>query len=382
VYDAPYPHSKLTEGTELKKDTVIGGDELYVLCGPHDPLPPSVTSISLDNILPVKGLSAPNADIAIYSADGLYQPEYEGPAKKLKQYQDFQQAQKKIWHPDRVRTFTASCTTKAAFTEALSSTSISETGYQPGDSYTLTIAVKRIVGQNTSLLLLLGDSMALWTQESAFYGIGGTGAKSEPTTWPSLSSDATPPYTWEIDCTGGFPTSNQQWYSFTTPRKHDIQWSAINSVYLTIGLSYNAEENTTILELTGGSATSNITTNRVILKNLHIALQDISNVPSANAGISAGTIDLTVTAAAIPVMDFPEENAIAHIRNVVCPNRVITACINEGCMARDMYLKLTNFLQRELLVGSVLATANLPVIIQSDAGSIDIPSDFTPVDYL
>lgn len=381
VYDAPYPHSKLAEGAELKKDTVIGGDELYVLCGPRDQLPPSVTSISLDNILPVKGLSAPNADIAVYNSAGLYQPEYDGPAKKLEQYWTFQQSQKKIWSPDLVKTFTATASNRDDFFAALTVTSVAETGYQEGDSYKLAMKVTGILGGDTRIALRLGSVVDLYTQATMYYGFGL--APTLPNSW--LDKDETSSsYEWTINCENGFPSANYSWGSYTEPAYSIRGWRSVDGVFVTIGIEYDAAANATIVEIIGGPDADQITTNRLILENLHVPLTDLGyNTANDYNGISAGTINLEVPVAATPMMDFPEENAIDHIRTVVCPNRVITACINEGYMTRDMYLKLTNFLQRELLVGSVLATANLPVSIQEDAGSIELlPSGYTQLEYL
>lgn len=77
-YDAPYEHTPLVAGTNLKEGTVIGGDELFVLCGPDDRLPVTVNALNLDTAVPVPGLQAPDADIRISTATGAYRPAYYG----------------------------------------------------------------------------------------------------------------------------------------------------------------------------------------------------------------------------------------------------------------------------------------------------------------
>ena len=58
-----------------------------------------------------------------------------------------------------------------------------------------------------------------------------------------------------------------------------------------------------------------------------------------------------------------EENAIEHVRSTVCANKMIIACINEEKMTRAMQLRLHTFIKRELPMGCVLTTANIPTTI-------------------
>lgn len=55
-----------------------------------------------------------------------------------------------------------------------------------------------------------------------------------------------------------------------------------------------------------------------------------------------------------------KENGMQHFRYTACPNRCVIACINESYMTAQMKLRLMTYLQRELPIGSVLVTANLP----------------------
>lgn len=371
VYDAPYPHSKLTEGTELKKDTVIGGDELYVLCGPHDPLPPSVTSISLDNILPVKGLSAPNADIVIYDSDGLYQPMYEGPAKKLEQYQYFLQDVTDVQSIGSASDLNVALRNK-----------IEETGYTVGDSFKLVLKVAELEGGGQRPLL---DLIPAQGAKNA-YCLNITTGGDKPIIYGLVYKGDGPNLTW-VAPDIHTDDYNEWMHDGTTLSSYisrertlgiDASSEALESfnwgVPVTFTIYYDARTNTSGVIVAGNPIDAQRGENRVVLKNVVLNLNDITNGSgntSGTGGIKKCTMQLSVQKAATAAIDYPQENAIAHVRTVVCPNRVITACINESYMTRDMYLKLTNFLQRELLVGSVLATANLPVSIQEDAGSID-----------
>ena len=61
---------------------------------------------------------------------------------------------------------------------------------------------------------------------------------------------------------------------------------------------------------------------------------------------------------------FPDKiNAIDLVRNYMCPNRCIIACVNTGHILPDMYMSLLSFLRRELPLGSVLTTAPLRATI-------------------
>lgn len=54
------------------------------------------------------------------------------------------------------------------------------------------------------------------------------------------------------------------------------------------------------------------------------------------------------------------ENAIQHVRNTVCKDKLLVACINYNVMSSDMRMRLETFMTRELPVGSVLTINNLP----------------------
>lgn len=88
-YDADYPHTHLEEGTTLKKDQVIAGDQLYRLLAPNDLLPSGMSYISLDYAIPVKGLRAENKTIRITDDEGNFRPQFTGSEEALQAYWDY-----------------------------------------------------------------------------------------------------------------------------------------------------------------------------------------------------------------------------------------------------------------------------------------------------
>jgi hypothetical protein len=86
--DAPYNHIILQEGTELTRNTVIGGAELFSPVFAEDTLPEDLGNVSLNRLLPVDGLSAPNESIVISSND-KFNPEFVGEAAIRDKYIEF-----------------------------------------------------------------------------------------------------------------------------------------------------------------------------------------------------------------------------------------------------------------------------------------------------
>lgn len=87
-YDAAFPHNHLSLGTKLTAGTVIGGADLFEMYGPNDPLPNNLDSINLDMAIPVKGLSAQNAEVQLYLGDA-FRPQYAGDTEALQKYWDY-----------------------------------------------------------------------------------------------------------------------------------------------------------------------------------------------------------------------------------------------------------------------------------------------------
>lgn len=94
-YDAAYPHTPLKPGAKLAKNYIIGGNQLYRLIGPYDPVPSNIAGINLGTALPVPGLFAPNKEIAITDEVGNYRPDYTGDVSALTAYYTYIEAQQK-----------------------------------------------------------------------------------------------------------------------------------------------------------------------------------------------------------------------------------------------------------------------------------------------
>lgn len=86
--DAPYNHTPYSNGDTITRNTVIGGNELFDIVLPGESLPSGLGSVSLDYLLPVSGLSAPNATISI-SSGGVFSPAFEGTASAKNKYLEF-----------------------------------------------------------------------------------------------------------------------------------------------------------------------------------------------------------------------------------------------------------------------------------------------------
>jgi len=90
--DAPYNHTPYSNGDVITRNTVIGGNELFDIVLPGESLPSGLGSVSLDYLLPVSGLSAPNSTISI-SSGGVFSPAFEGSASAKAKYLEFVKAQ-------------------------------------------------------------------------------------------------------------------------------------------------------------------------------------------------------------------------------------------------------------------------------------------------
>ena len=97
VYDAEFPHTKLSVGTVLKEGHVIGGSQLYNLIGPEEQLPLNITGLELDYAIPVPGLVAPNSEIEITDDAGNYRPQLRGTKEALQAYWDYVEEKEKLY---------------------------------------------------------------------------------------------------------------------------------------------------------------------------------------------------------------------------------------------------------------------------------------------
>lgn len=97
-FDAPYLHKELQSNTEVSAGTVIGGKDLFVMCGPDDTIPNSIDRISLDGAIPINGLYAPNADIT-FDADYNYTPLYLGDTAALNAFKQYNKQMPEVEKP-------------------------------------------------------------------------------------------------------------------------------------------------------------------------------------------------------------------------------------------------------------------------------------------
>ena len=87
-YDAPFPHTFYTVGTELKEGQIIAAEQLYKLVSPYEPIPMHVQKLELDYMLPVKGLIAERKEITL-KQDGKWKPAFTGDRETLEKYWKF-----------------------------------------------------------------------------------------------------------------------------------------------------------------------------------------------------------------------------------------------------------------------------------------------------
>lgn len=76
-YDAPYPHNKISIGSKLKKDDIIGDDILMRFILPDDDTPEYLDGVYLLHSVPAPGLYAPNATSDLF-VNGIFQPGVTG----------------------------------------------------------------------------------------------------------------------------------------------------------------------------------------------------------------------------------------------------------------------------------------------------------------
>lgn len=82
---------------------------------------------------------------------------------------------------------------------------------------------------------------------------------------------------------------------------------------------------------------------------------------AADVTFAAAECDSMYLKTSLNVIKVPyQENAIEHVRSTVCANKMVVACVNEEKMTRAMQLRLYTFIKRELPMGCVLTTANIP----------------------
>lgn len=364
--DAPYPHYKLDLNTTLQKDTVIGGNELFQLIRPEDALPASVASIELGTAVPIPGLSAPNSDIVVIDSAGNAAPEYEGTPEAQQAWLDYITS----FAPERPAPGTASSITyrpsgDTTLAEAAAAAA-TECDYQNGEAFSLYL----VLGNNTtpstsatSAILTLAPDYYLITQAGQHVGLSSSpsamrDAAGQDPGWAPLTSSED---SWGT--TLNTMSSSSRIYGWVSRNAQGNTGTAnvlpLNGLIIKITSGYKSNNYGTTITLTpaNGSVEEEIICRDASPLNLTQMATNTS--VTGTVRISYITVVDSMTA---PTM----QNGITYFRNVACKGRCIVACINKGVMPKSMQLQLLRFMQRELPVGSVLTTADMPVTISNE----------------
>lgn len=424
-YEANYPHTPLKPGTKLPKDYIIGGNQLYRLIGPYDPMPSNITGINLGAALPVPGLIAPNKSIILTDKSGTYTPMYEGDASAVKAYHDYI---KEIGMPMTVPGASeySGIVTGTALLAACQLIPIKDSfagiQYKEGDNASIIkIPYYKAYGRSivggpitTSFVISTGSKLIELNQQNStvkFTMYGGS-LLSRP---PSLTTTSGVVAFEAIDC--DYTTNN---YSTLKP-DYETLWHEVANKLLASNV-FAASINTPILgindptpntreiktrtygteppvfDVPARDTTVDYTSDADIKNSCIVLVNNEGNVTlhvfayhfkhneylycSGHLVVSITGLEISDLFTECEVTDSNGdtilygqsqalENGISHFRYTACPNRCVVACINESYMTSQMKLRLMTYLQRELPIGSVLTTANLPNIVNEFQSSID-----------
>lgn len=364
--DVPYPHYKLEINTALQKDTVIGGNELFQLIRPEDALPTSVESIELGTAVPIPGLSAPNSDIVIADSAGNVAPAYEGTPEAQQAWRDYITAFASTQPtPGTASSITYRPSGDTTLAEAAAAAAV-ECDYQNGEAFSLYLTL----GDNTapsalatSNILTLAPDYYLITQAGQYVGLSASpgamrNAAGQDPGWAPLTSTED---SWGI--TLNTMSSDSRIYGWISRNAQGNTGTAnvlpLNGLIIKITTGYKSNNYGTTITLTpaNGSVEEEIICRDASPLNLTQMATNTS--VTGNVRISYITV---VNSMSEPMM----QNGINYFRNVACKGRCIVACINKGVMPKSMQLQLLRFMQRELPVGSVLTTADMPVTISTE----------------
>jgi hypothetical protein len=99
---------------------------------------------------------------------------------------------------------------------------------------------------------------------------------------------------------------------------------------------------------------------------MNVGVFDLHKLVQGNATTRVSVI-ASVDNIGVPI----SEPGIQHFRTTACANRCLVACINEAYMSTEMRLRAMEFMRRELPIGSVLVTADMPVTIPEVTAVVD-----------
>ena len=364
--DAPYPHYKLELNTTLQKDTVIGGNELFQLIRPEDALPASVEAIELGTAIPIPGLSAPNSDIVIIDSAGNVAPEYEGTPEAQQAWLNYVKSfASKQPNPGTSPSITYRPSGNTTLAEAAAAAAV-ECDYQNGEAFSLYLTL----GDNTtpsasatSVILTLAPDYYLITQAGQHVGLSSSpdamrDAAGQDPGWAPLTSTED---SWGT--TLNTMSSDSRIYGWISRNELGSTGTAnvlpLNGLIIKITSGYKSNGYGTTITLTPANG---LVEEDIICRDARpLTLTQLANNTSVTGPISVSYITV-VNSMSEPTM----QNGITYFRNVACKGRCIVACINKGVMPKSMQLQLLRFMQRELPVGSVLTTADMPVTISNE----------------
>ena len=361
IYEAPYKHTRLEPGTMLAEGYVIGGQELFQICGPNDALPTSVTAIDLGTAVPIPGLKATRDAIAIWNEMGQYRPAYSGSPDALAAWYKYLQTInddgnstggtgiRHVYKPD---------SSDGNLLKPIVQKAIIANAYNAGESCSLTFTVLTASGNNTFPLLRLANDYYLVSQGGSYIGLSSSAtamrdANGQDPGWA--------PATVETDDWGGSInkfSSDGRIYGWISRNATGATGVAnalpLQNMYVDIQYKMSAyDANGLYIELHDSAY------NVYEILYMNMGVLDLDRIDTGNLTVRVANV-VSVDTIGLPV----SEPGIDHFRNTACANRCLVACINEAFMSTEMQLRLMEFLRRELPTGSVLVTADLPVVVQ------------------
>lgn len=344
TYEAPYSHTRLNVGDSIAEGTVIGGDQLFRMIFPGDSWPSGLGALNLDGILPVKGLKAPNSPIMLYGAGGHYMPAYTGSQSSLNEYCEYLDTYQKQQgaEPTGWEYYNSPDVTSVNVSIADGFDSL---GYVHNDySWEIKMRVDSYSPINsTSCITDIDSDYHFITQAGSYYGMSSSDSAMQGSTvsWPEPSATEDGINTWNST------EKIYGWISRTANGESGVA-GVIKLKDSVISIKYDAYTDVFIFEVEA-TEQDNPVVERVIITGYN---PNPSNIRFNQ--LSGTLLRLGIQ------KKMPPENAIQHVRNTVCKDKLLVACINYNVMSSDMRMRLETFMTRELPIGSVLTINDLP----------------------
>lgn len=383
IYEAPYKHNALDLGTSLEEGYVIGGQELFQLCSPGEPLPANVTRLNLDNALPVPGLSVTNDTIQIWNELGQYRPDYSGDADAVEAWHTYLQGVRNdadsVGGTGRLNIYNPP---SGNVLKPIVQQAMAANDYNIGEACYLYFTILSTAGSGTYPLLRLADDYFLITQGGQHIGLSSSesGMRNAEGADPGWAPSRMEQDEYGFD--SNVFESDTRIYGWISRNADGAtgQANALPIPGMVVDVQY---------KMPTGNPDG-------LYMELHDSAYNVSEVVRMNMGVldlhKIDTGDLYVRVSSVASKDTAtlpvSEPGIAHFRDVACKDRCLVACINEAYMSTTMKLRLMEFLRRELPAGSVLVTADLPAQVNDIAlyASEDEPlepaQEVSPIDNM